>query len=258
MADEEPLRRSEDGSVEMRVQRVGRRQRDETRIVAIVVVVALAIGVSVAKPWSSTPDATSTPETLAVPGAAGLEPSPFRGPTPMPSPPDASAAFCMDPSGWRVTSLQRFAGQTVREWQTVDPIAASGPLDLRMPVALVVSTSVMSLGWCAPPFGDERPTGPVRTTIWRIGEDGIAQRVTPGTGSRSGALGADYAPPVPDGQPFEWAPGRYVLDVEGAGPSDSHWFAVTVIRFVIDRLSSPAPRVVHPVTPVAPTNAPLP
>jgi hypothetical protein len=246
----------DDTAAAMPVQPVGRGRRNQTQLLAIVAVVAFAIGLSVAKPWGSSGGGAS-----GVRGHAGdsAAPGALRSiPTPSPTPPDVSAAFCMAPSGWRVTSLEHFAGQTIRVWQTIDPIVASGPLDPRLPVALVVSTSVTGLGWCAPPNGDERTTGPVTTTIWRVGEDGVASRVTPGVGARSGVLGADYPPPDRGGTTVDWPPGRYVFDVEGGGPRDSHWFAVEVVRFVVDGRTSPAPRVVHQVEPARPSSAPLP
>ena len=84
-----------------------------------------------------------------------------------------------------------------------------------------------------------RTTGPVTTTIWHVGDDGIVRRVT--TGGRvadPACSGPTTHRPTPAARAaVEWPPGRYVFDVEGAGPRDSHWFAVEVVRFVVDSLA---------------------
>ncbi len=259
MAAGEILPPPDEEAVALPVQPVGKGHRNQTQLLAIVAVVAFAVGVSVAKPWGSSSGGSDAADSRAPAGDTATSGMLTSIPTPTPSPQDPSVAFCMAPSGWRVTSLEHFAGQTIRVWQTIDPIVASGPLDPRLPIAPVVSTSVTGLGWCAPPSGDARTTGPVMTTIWRVGDDGLARRVAPAAGSRSGVLGADYPPPDSGvAAAVEWPPGRYVFDVEGAGPRDSHWFAVEVVRFVVDSLSSPAPRVVHPVESARPSSVPLP
>jgi hypothetical protein len=244
------------------IEPVGGRSRSQTPLFALVAVVAVAIGLSIAKPWSGGSSGGGADNAGGVspspdPGASGRAPS--AAPTPSPTQNDASFAFCLSPSGWRITAEERFAGRAIREWQTIDPIGASSPLDPALPVALVVSTSVTSLGWCAPPSGDDRPIGPVTTTIWHLLDDGGAIRVTPAERAPSGDLGADYLPPGLDAPAVDWAPGRYVFDVEGIGYGDSHWFAAEVVRYVPGAATSTSPpRIVHPVTPTSPSATPLP
>lgn len=242
------------------IEPVGGRAASQPRLLVVVAIVVVAVGLSVAKPWGGSPavEDGATGGTTSTPDAP--VPSARRAtPTPTASPSDPSSAFCMSPSGWRLTAEERFAGRPVREWQTIDPIAASGPLDRFIPVALVVSTSVTSLGWCAPESGVERPLGPVTTMIWHVLDDGGAIRVTPAERSPSGDLGADYLPPGLEAPAADWAPGRYVFDVEGSGEKDTHWFAAQVVRFVPDAVtSSSPPRVVHPAGPAPSPTSRLP
>jgi hypothetical protein len=239
------------------IEPVGGRAGSQAHVLVVVAIVVVAIGLSVAKPWGgsatveggTTGATTGTPDTAASPSARPASSIPTATPS------DPSSAFCMSPSGWRLTAEERFAGRPVREWQTIDPIAASGPLDRFIPVALVVSTSVTSLGWCAPASGPDRPVVPVTTKIWHVLEDGGAIRVAPAERSPAGDLGADYLPPGLEAPAADWAPGRYVFDVEG-GDGNAHWFAAQVVRFVPDTvISSSPPRVVHPAEP---PSSPLP
>lgn len=244
------------------VEPVSGRAGSQTPLLVLVAVVVVAIGLSVAKPWGGSSTAGGGGTSGGTSGAS--DPAASRSsrpapPTPTPTPRDPSSAFCLSPSGWRLTAEERFAGRAVREWQTIDPIVAPGPLDPALPVGLVVSVSVTGLGWCAPPSGDERPIGPVTTIIWRVLDDGGALRLTPAERSPSGDLGAEYLPPDLDGPAVDWAPGRYAFDVEGIGYGDSHWFAAEVVRYVPDEVTSTSPpRVVHPVGPAPSTASPLP
>jgi hypothetical protein len=239
---------------------VGDRGRGDSPLLVVVAVVVVAIGLSIAKPWGGGSTAGAGSSGEAPPGSdRAAEASPRRRlPTPSPSPIDRSAAFCLSPSGWRITSVEHFAGREIRVWQTIDPVGASGPLDPTIPVALVVSTSVTGLGWCAPPAGEHRPTGPVTTIVWRVTDDGKAARLAPAERSPSGDLGAEFLTPE-TATAIDWQPGHYVFDVEGIGYGDSHWFAVDLVRFVPDGVTrSSPPRVVHPVEPSPATGSPLP
>jgi hypothetical protein len=250
----------EDHTLTTPIEPVGGRGRTESHLFVVVAIVLIAIGLSIAKPW----DGGSTSGAGSSGGAprgsdGGVAPSPRPSLlTPTATPIDPSSAFCLSPSGWRLTSVEHFAGREIRVWQTIDPVAATGPLDPTLPVALVVSTSVTGLGWCAPPSGDERPIGPVTTIVWRVTDDARTVRLAPTERSPSGDLGAEFLPPEA-ATATDWEPGRYVFDVEGIGYGDSHWFAIDLVRFVPDAVTrSSPPRVVHPVEPTPSTGSRLP
>ena len=250
----------EDRTVTTPIEPVGGRGGRDSHLLVVVAVVAVAIGLSIAIPWGGGSTGGGGPNGDAATGSDEARAPSARPslPTPSPSPIDPSSAFCLAPSGWRLTSVEHFAGREIRVWQTIEPVAASGPFDPSIPEALVVSTSVTGLGWCAPPSGDDRPIGPVTTLVWRMTDDGGAEKLQPIERSRSGDLGAEFVSPDA-ATAVDWSPGHYVFDVEGIGYGDSHWFAVDLVRFVPDGITrSSPPRVVHPVEPPPASGSPLP
>ena len=169
------------------------------------------------------------------------------GPTPLPTPVDPASTFCLTPSGWRLTSLEVFDRQTIRVWQTIDPVQASGPTDPALPAGLVVSTSVLAVGWCAPTAPDVRPTAPVTTRIWHVPSSGAPVELDLRPRLGPSGLGEDYpAPDVGEGT-VDWTPGRYVFAVSEAAPGRSWWFAVTVRRFEPDAPETPTDAPASPV-----------
>ncbi len=214
------------------LERVGGRGPSERTLLRVVVLVLFAALLAVVKPWSGGETGGVAPgPSRGTAAAASATPA---GPTPSPTPVDPASAFCITPSDWRLTSLEIFDHQTIRVWQTISPIHATGPTDPDLPEGLVVSTSVRAVGWCAPTAVDIRPAGPVTTRIWRVPTDGepVALDLRPRLGPSD--LGEDYAAPDLGAGASDWTPGRYVFEIAEPKPGRSWWFAVTVRRFVPD------------------------
>jgi hypothetical protein len=204
------------------------------RAVGIVISgIVLGLALSIVKPWGA--------ESVGDPGAtdrarAGGEPRAAAPPTPpaTPSPtPDPLRRICLAPDGWRVMSVEVFDVRTVRTWQTIVPVEATGPSDPDIPVGRVISSRVLALGWCSPIDGTETETEAVRARAWRLGTDGTAERLALRVGAAESGRGGEYRPPADAGgdRPGEWRPGRYVFAIEGPEPG-TRWFAVDIIRFV--------------------------
>ena len=214
------------------LERVGGRGPSERTLLRVVVVVLAITLLAVVKPWGdgTGPGAGSAPRTAL--GAASPTIAASAGPTPLPTPVDPASTFCLTPSGWRLTSLEVFDGQTIRVWQTIDPVQATGPTDPAVPEGLVVSTSVLAVGWCAPTAPDVRPAPPVTTRIWYVPASGtpVLLDLRPRLGPSD--LGEDYPAPDVGAGTADWTPGRYVFAISEAAPGRSWWFAATVRRYV--------------------------
>jgi hypothetical protein len=231
------------------LERVGGRGPSERTLLRVVVVVLAAALLAVVKPWGGGSDtgAGAAPRSALVASPA-ISGSATPIPTPIPTPVDPASAFCLLPSDWRLTSLEIFGGQTIRVWQTIGPVQASGPSDPSLPEGLVVSTSVLAVGWCAPTAPDTRPDGPVTVRIWHVPPSGapVELDLRPRLGPSD--LGADYAAPDVGAGTADWTPGRYVFAIAEPAPGRSWWFAVTVRRFVPDGVpGAPADASASPV-----------
>ena len=229
------------------LERVGGRGPSERTLLRVVVVVLAAGLLAVVKPWGDGGGTGGGIAPRSAQEAAAPTLAASVGPTPLPTPVDPASTFCLAPSGWRLTSLEVFDRQTIRVWQTIDPVEASGPTDPALPVGLVVSTSVLAVGWCAPTAPDVRPTAPVTTRIWHVPPSGAPVELDLRPRLGPSGLGEDYpAPDVGEGT-ADWTPGRYVFAVSEAAPGRSWWFAVTVRRFVPDAPETPTDAPASPV-----------
>jgi hypothetical protein len=214
------------------LERVGGRGPSERTLLRLVVLALSLALLAIVKPWGGGIGGAA-PAPSSVAAVAHPSPTP-AGPTPSPTPVDPASSFCLTPSDWRLTSLEVFAHQHIRVWQTISPVHASGPTDPSLPEGLVVSTSVLAVGWCAPTAADRRPAGPVTTTIWLVPPSGDAVQLDLQPRVGPSDLGEDYAAPGLGGGVTDWTPGRYVFEIAEAAPGPSWWFAVTVRRFVPD------------------------
>ena len=202
--------------------------RTQASVLRLVWVVAALITLALFKPWGTgskaPPGSEFLPKTTYQPGS----------PTPRPSTDlDAVAGFCLEPSGWRVYSVEHFGGQRVRSWTALTPAtSATGPTDPRIPVIPVVSQAVLALGYCAPVYEPDKPPSNATTRIYRVGTVTIAgEKVMraaeisptriepPGIAS---SLGAVYAPV----QGTSWMDGTYIVRVEASGYA--RWFGIQV------------------------------
>ena len=193
----------------------------------ILTVLALIV-VAVVKPWGTGPP---TPLGEEIPG-----PSPTPTTRPVPRPPtelDVVASFCLEPSGWRVYSVERWSGQQVRTWTALTPIrTATSPTDPRIPVVPVVSQAVLAIGYCSPVVGPEKPPAAASDRLYRLTSATIggkvvvqAEAVSPlriAPSERASYLGAAYAPLSGS----SWADATYIVHIQGS--DYSRWFGIQV------------------------------
>jgi hypothetical protein len=197
-------------------------------VVRLIWLVAAVVLVAFYKPWDS--GSPLPPVSAYLPALQ----TPEVSPSPRPSTElDVVASFCLEPSGWRVYSSERWGGQGVRSWTALAPItSAIGPTDPRIPVVPVVSQSVLAIGFCAPVSGSDKPPTDASDRVYRLTEIKIAGvkttradllapvRVAPV--ARPSYLGAAYAPPAGT----SWPNGLYIVRVEGS--AYARWFGIQV------------------------------
>jgi len=196
-------------------------------VLRLVWVVGALILLAFYKPWGT---GSRTPPVSAYLSAA----TPQVSATPRPTTElDMVAGFCLEPSGWRVYSSERWGGQQVRSWTAMTPIdAATGPTDPRIPVVPVVSQAVLAMGFCAPISGPDKPPADATDHIFRLTAtivDGepitraeVLAPIRVAPEERPSYLGAAYAPLAGP----SWLDGVYVVHVQGDG--FSRWFGIQV------------------------------
>jgi hypothetical protein len=197
-------------------------------IVRVVWLVGAVVLAAFYKPWDT--GSKLPPVSAYLPAGPTPEPSPSPRPS---SELDVVAGFCLEPSGWRVYSSERWSGLGVRSWTAVTPIGtATGPTDTRIPVVPVVSQAVLAIGFCAPVSGSDRPPADATNHLYHLTELTIAGRkathaellapVRVAPVERQSYLGAAYAPRAGAG----WADGVYIVEVDGTGYA--RWFGIQV------------------------------
>ncbi len=126
------------------------------------------------------------------------------------------------PAGWRLAYVGSIGSWQVETSLVVEPAAASGPLDVRIPVTLLGHDVISGLGACAPPVGSDGGGRPaVIERAWRVGRASGSDVALPiglvalagadalAPGSRPDAL----ALVRPAGTRAAWAAGEYVLEL---------------------------------------------
>ena len=163
-------------------------------------IVVIGLVIAVAKPWTWADAATSEGNGGPVHGLSSVPSRPTASATIKPdSAGPAVAAFCLDPGGWRVASIELWRDQTIRVWRAFEPATmASGPDDPKIPIVGLVSEGVTELGWCAPAVGNDRPRRSAAVEVWRRSETKATPirlvRSQPEVGDS--AFGALYRPPA--------------------------------------------------------------
>jgi hypothetical protein len=208
----------------------------------------LLVGLAILKPWSTVePGARPAGER---PGSGSRATAGPPAPTARPDLDLALvASFCLEPTGWRLFATEHFAEYQVRSWKTMVPApAAVGPGDERIPLIPEASRAVLTLGYCAPTRGSERPPEPTTTTIFHRVVDAdaaggvrweplTAPRVLPVDGVSR--LGGVWGPPGntnrfidPPPGATGWPSGTYVFRIasrgRAGGPAFERWFGVVV------------------------------
>ena len=215
------------------------------RLAILVALAAVLVAAAAAKPWAG--PARSSPEVatslrVAAPGPpVAVKPGPLPGVsgatlgrpcchTGAPAGPVEADGMpvCYTPDGWRVVADTEENGTRSRIWLPVDAVAAGRPGDPEVPVARLIATRIVALGFCAPAGG---PPAVARTAIlWSdlpaaasAGNRYVRVAALRAAAQAGGAL-ADAAP----GR-ATWPPGRYVVQVlEGAPGTGSAWFGLVL------------------------------
>ena len=196
----------------------------------VLIAAALLVAVAIVKPWGL----PARPVPVAAP-----QPNPTPTPTAPPITADTLVApFCFEPSGWRVFAAERWSDRDVRSWRSAETLAgATGPRDPRIPVTPVASQWIMSLGYCAPVAGAERPPPGASVSVYRLGDEGDAQllplrRIQPPL--RGSPLGAVFAPPASErptaaGPASGWQDGTYIFRIGDPGMDPlARWLGVRI------------------------------
>jgi hypothetical protein len=225
---------------------VPRRTSQRPSIVAVALLIGLAL--AVAKPWAGS-DQGGPGSSSSSSGANGIGRASSPKPAPTPSPDvdlERVAAFCLEPAGWRLFATEEFGRQRVRSWKTMEPaVAAVGPGDPAIPFIPEASQAVLTLGYCAPVEGPERPPGATVTTIYQRAETDAGEDVwveiepqpvqSAGAGSRLGGAWrapGQARPSLGEGAEQGWASDAYVFRIATIGAEDEvpfvRWFGVVV------------------------------
>jgi hypothetical protein len=180
--------------------------------------VAAFVVVAVLKPWGGggRVEATLQPDVVVQ-----IEATP--APTEDRTTTGLAAETCLGAGAWQVASLETWRNRDVRVWRAIEPLsAASGPLDPAIPAVPVVADVLSGLGWCAPAFGPDKPTGLARVRAWRV-VDGVATSVTLRQVQPEDGVTPIAALYVPGSSP--WTSGVIVFQYADTGTGSTRWFA---------------------------------
>jgi len=195
----------------------GDRRRPDRLIAAAVVLVVVAI----VKPWGWLPALPDRP----APVVAAEDPAAPMSPAPVPDPSAGPGEMLCPPAGWELMTLDRLADWSVRTWEPIAPVVASGPLDAAIPTVRLEADGVVGLGVCAPPTPTGAtaggPTGLVAgiAAVWRLdapGRSAVPVAVGPidsdrGDGAGHPAIARLVRPLVRSAS--TWPEGRYVVEL---------------------------------------------
>jgi hypothetical protein len=197
----------------------------------IAAAVLVLLVVAIAKPWVGAPTESAVtrlaPATPAAPVAA-TPTAPMAKATP-----DTADEYCLSQTSWMVAGIMDWGTWTVRTWEAIKPVEATGPLDPAIQFGLIVSPSVWAVGYCAP-AGAPSLAGRAVVSAWLIGPDSTATPVAlrpwrPEVPTSS--LGDLYVEtPTRDGS--NWQKGRFVFAVADAEGGRAQWFGLDVVDSV--------------------------
>lgn len=203
---------------------------------------------AIVKPWdwgASQPIVQHAPATL-------VSATPAPSATADLSQEGLASSVCLGTDAWRVATIETWrlviAGalitQEVRVWRAISPVGSvTDPADPRIPLVGVAAMELNALGWCAPGNGNDRPTGAVAVTMWRVPPAGAAEvvpirQIAPvGGETRLAALYREVSDCIAGygcsgaGVPLlapAWSAGRYVLRFTDAGTGGVWWFGADV------------------------------
>lgn len=239
------------------LQSLGPRNRAPGGLIAVVLI---GLFLAMLKPWAGAdPSGSGAGSAGPVSGVAGdtgvSAASGPASPSPSPTPHDPAALAraavndeCNQPSGWRLYDIDRWRGRPIHVWLAIDAVRASGPTDPAIEVLPVVGTTVDAMGFCAPVVGtvpSPREDGGIR--MWRLTTPAgsstpvasllpvlrVSPVLEPGVETALGGLFA--APRSADDGTGGWAPGRYVMAVDG------WWFGAEIQLVAVDGVPGSVP-----------------
>ena len=201
--------------------------------------VAAGFALAVLKPWES-PARTRTIAPV-LPSAAGATAGVAVAPAAIPAPTLSAAELaaqeargrrqCQSGIGWRVVTMEQTGGRPTRTLLMVAPTKLpSTPTDPRIPTAVLYAQRLFGIGFCQPSSDDRTAAvSSPQVAIWAIPREGapvpVVQPITLDTALA--AIGESYFGPPSTAAIDQWAPGRYVFEVQtdesNALPA---WFAL--------------------------------
>lgn len=209
---------------------------------AIVAVLIGAVVLAFLKPWDIGREpgperagtaATATPSSVATARSPGT-----RNPL--------GAVPCFSDREWRVVTVERLTGIDRRSWIAVDPVAATGPTDRRIPTRRLTAEQLLAIGYCAPRTGTIGTRDPELVALYRVEPGGRSPAQLPPpllfapTGDGTAEM---YQPdPAADQRETGWKPGRYVLEVNTGTGGRNLWFALEFVAAPPPRPQGPTPR----------------
>ena len=187
------------------------------RMAAAMWLVAAFVVLAVVKPWGGAgPAAATLPRDVAV--LVDVTPAPTEDRTAT----GLAVPVCLGAGAWRIATLETWRNRDVRVWRAIEPVtSATGALDPTIPLVPVVADVLSGLGWCAPAFGPDQPSGPARVQAWQV-IGGVARQVflrqvQPATGNTP--IAALYLPVT-----GAWRSGVVVFQYRDDSTGLDHWF----------------------------------
>jgi hypothetical protein len=198
----------------------------------IVAAVLVLVVVAIAKPWAGAPNESTVVPRLAsaTPAApvAALPTAPKATATP-----DTADEYCLSQTSWMVAGIMVWGTSTVRTWEAIRPVEATGPLDPRIQFGLIVSPSVWAVGYCAP-AAVSSIAGRAVVSAWLIGFDSVPTPValSPWRPEVPTSSLGDLYIETPTRSESNWQEGRFVFAVADADGGRAHWFGIDVVDSV--------------------------
>jgi hypothetical protein len=225
--------------IEESVTAVGQQRGRGPVVVAVLVAAAFLLGLL--RPWDLVVSPDASPDVPGQPGPVGLALTGATDAQRTPPPSPTRQMTCAQPSEWRSSTIQDWAGRIARVWTAVDVVEATGPDDPAIPFEPIVAASVTAIGWCAPVAGPDRPPDQLVGTLYRV-QDGVARalpydRLEP---AKPDALGELWLPrPRGVGNRPTWAMGHYVIELRSESGLYRRFLGLDLTDRVIRALPSP-------------------
>lgn len=210
-----------------------------TRVFVVIGFVGVLLLIATLKPWSGPPPSGPTPAVAAL--VENSFPAAAAGSVPAATPDELAAArsrmLCGSDSQWRLLTMETGTLGTSRTVYSQVPTPAAGPQDSSIPTVNVAADRLLGIGVCRPedPAAQEDPTPVSGVSIWEAPAPGApAQAADVATiDADLSRVGEAYFRPAttdpiqPPDADADWAPGRYVVEIEATnGQDEPLWVAL--------------------------------